>query len=190
MAEEKSIGSEGTEGANASSPGSPGLTAHERPGVRIDQGPRNSITATFDRGQRQLCLQYKNPIEPEQFEAEEFGSAVTETLAWRSAWLRAISLAWSSDEFKRRLCENPYAFIHNYCGYAIPKNVTVVVVPDDHAAFSPGEDETNSWLWHLTRSVLVMYLPPRPEGQQGQDAIIALAAYDAVGSAYPFTACC
>jgi hypothetical protein len=42
------------------------------------------------------------------------------------------------------------------------------------------------WTWTLPRSVLIMYLPPKPSG--GKDiAAVALAAYDAVGKSYPFT---
>lgn len=183
MAEEKPVGAEGGDQSQ-------GTTQTVHPEVLPSQGPPNSIKATVDSEENRIVLQYSGPIKPEEYQAEEFATAIPDTVAWKSAWLRAVALAWSDEKLKKELCDDAYTFIQNYCGYAIPKAVQLVVVPDTNASFDRNTDQTNSWEWHLTRSVLVMYLPNKPPGTDASDALVALSAYQLVGLAYPFTACC
>jgi ribosomally synthesized peptide (two-chain TOMM family) len=117
---------------------------------------------------------------------------------WRATWQRAIALAWSDPgsqptSLKSQLLANPFHFFKQYCNYALPPTVDVVVVdasdvkPEGCCAFVPDQSDPNgpNWKWKLPRSVLIMFLPPPPPA--GTSTAVALAAYEAVGKSYPFT---
>ena len=156
-----------------------------------DQVPdKPKATLTPDDNPDTLTVRFAKPLKGQQYESEDYGVTVAQTLSWRSAWLRAVALAWSDEALRDELCENPFKFIRSYCGYTLPRTVNLVVVKDPNAKFERGEDDVNGWTWTLTQNLLVMFLPDKPQGCSESDALIALSAFESVGSAYPFTMTC
>jgi ribosomally synthesized peptide (two-chain TOMM family) len=125
------------------------------------------------------------------YQKADYLHGVEYTEEWRATWLRAVALAWSDTSLQNELMANPAAFFKKYCNYNLPPTVDLVVVDpstlntDPQCGFSPGSGSGYDWTWQLPRSVLLMFLPPKPADIKQQ--AIALAAYEAVGKQYPFT---
>lgn len=99
------------------------------------------------------------------------------------ALLHAMVEAWDSSEARDLLQKNPPAAIHNASEYEAPWNISLRVRNDDHAKW-----DANSGEWqNLTANELTLSLPetPKPVPQHG----IALAKYNEIGAAYPFSCC-
>jgi ribosomally synthesized peptide (two-chain TOMM family) len=122
---------------------------------------------------------------------EKFLEALEQNADWQPAWLRAIALAWQSDEYKRELTGNPREFLRKYCHYELPRYLELKIEedPSKESAFDPGTPggaaPAENWVWHLPLTHLTMYLPPKPKDEGV--APVALAAYEAIGKTYPFT---
>lgn len=137
---------------------------------------------------KELVLSFQERPDPEPYTREDFLEATEHLHAWRSAWLRAIGLAWSDDALAQELCADPYKFFLNYCEYKMPRTIDIVVMPDENSRWIPGMPDRHNWRWNLTRNVLILHLPKKPAEES--EGPIALAAYEAVGKTYPFSLAC
>jgi ribosomally synthesized peptide (two-chain TOMM family) len=155
----------------------PRLTEAGRSGIQPEPG--HWLKLTYENAER---------LKTETYEREDILQATQDLNNWRSTWLRAIGLAWSDDQLKQELLDDAYLFFRKYCDYTVPKTVQVVVRDDKDSKWKPGLADYHNWQWRLTRNILILNLPQKPE-DEGQ-AAVALAAYEAVGSSYPFTTCC
>ncbi len=113
------------------------------------------------------------------------------SMAWQFAWQTAIALAWSSDQMKRELMEDPRRFFLVRTNYPLPEglDLTIKDSTDDRAGFHPTKDAEGNTIggtWYLEATQLTMYLPKRPEAK---DQAVGLAAYNATARTYPFTGC-
>jgi ribosomally synthesized peptide (two-chain TOMM family) len=158
---------------------------------RVDFGGTGEAPMTLTQAQWQgndLVLSFLERPDAEPYTREDFIEATEHLHAWRSAWLRAIGLAWSDEALARQLCEDPYKFFLNYCEYKMPRTVDIVVMPDEESRWVPGMPDRHNWRWNLTRNVLILHLPRKPANES--EGPIALAAYEAVGKTYPFSISC
>lgn len=123
------------------------------------------------------------------YQKADYIHGIEYTEEWRATWLRAVALAWSDSDLQNELMDDPAAFFKAHCNYCLPPTVDLVVVDpstlstEPSCGFSSGSGY--DWQWQLPRSVLIMFLPPKPADASQQ--AIALAAYEAVGKQYPFT---
>jgi ribosomally synthesized peptide (two-chain TOMM family) len=123
------------------------------------------------------------------YQKADYIHGIEYTEEWRATWLRAVALAWSDKNLQKELIADPAAFFKKYCNYNLPPTVDLVLVDpstlntEPECGFSPGSGY--DWEWQLPRSVLIMFIPPKPKDADQQ--AIALAAYEAVGKQYPFT---
>jgi ribosomally synthesized peptide (two-chain TOMM family) len=188
-------GNDARKGEGAHAPDAELLETHRRnPSKGKDYAPLASTAELTPHGAPDtLTVKFKHRLKGREYQSEDYGITVAQTLSWRSAWLRAVALAWSDeskDGLRDQLCADPFKFIRNHCGYTLPKTVNLVVVPDPNSKFERGDDDVNGWEWTLTQNMLVMFLPDKPKDSSASDALIALAAFESVGSAYPFTMTC
>jgi ribosomally synthesized peptide (two-chain TOMM family) len=126
-------------------------------------------------------LQSPTPVGPEDPIAGLRGA-----IGWQYAWPTAIALAWASEDRRQELKNDPREFFRVWANYKLPEGLTLHV---EETPQKPGE--LSGWdpekgCWYLKKSVLTMFLPPRPNVDQ---QAIALAAYNATARAYPFTIC-
>jgi hypothetical protein len=135
---------------------------------------------------------------------------------WRLAWQRAVAKAWAMPAYKAKLLENP-ALALREVGWEVPKGLELrVELADDvkwdasvhERTLDPDRGEghiaANGWASRLEkngeltdrrdevlkalRTTVVMRLPPSPE--DAKLSALAVADYDGLSRAYPFTCSC
>jgi len=124
---------------------------------------------------------------------EEPIQAISAMMRWQNAWMAAIAMAWASEEDKEALLRDAHTFFKTRCGWEVPEalDLSVSDQPDpsgERTGWYPdgiGGDPKQKG-WHLARTKVIMYLPPKPEVKQ---QAVALANYLATGRTYPFTTC-
>jgi ribosomally synthesized peptide (two-chain TOMM family) len=101
------------------------------------------------------------------------------------ALVSALAKAWTIENYKARLLQDPESALHSTREYSIPWKLKLHI-KDDHG---PKWDATKlEWDFKKERTnVLVLCLPVRPTS--GSNQALALAAYNASGAEYPFTCC-
>jgi hypothetical protein len=136
-------------------------------------------------------------------------------LDWRLAWQRAVAKAWAMPVYKARLLENT-ALALREVGWEVPKGLELrVELAGDlewdasvhERALDPeraeGHIAANGWASRLEkdgeltdrrdevlkalRTTVVMRLPPPPD--DATLSALAVADYDGLSRAYPFTCC-
>jgi ribosomally synthesized peptide (two-chain TOMM family) len=137
------------------------------------------------------------PAEGRRFDAQLVGplgndfqsGALESALHWQVIWPRAIALAWSNDEFRRRLIDDPHAAIEAEFGYVLSKNLELTIEEADAGAFNAAatvEGQDDPWKG-LPNLRLILPLPKAPEDPAVQ--AVAITAYQDTGRTYPFTCC-
>jgi ribosomally synthesized peptide (two-chain TOMM family) len=129
---------------------------------------------------------------------EDWTAASKTNADWQPAWLRAIALAWSDPNLMAELVgvdakgePKAKAFLQKHCDYTVPAHLRLEARADTGAGagWYPGGVDANpdTWVWKVSQTELVMYVPVKPDVSQ---QAVALAAYEAIGRVYPFTTCC
>ena len=136
---------------------------------------------------------------------------------WRLAWQRAVAKAWAMPAYKAKLLEQP-ALALREVGWEVPKGLELrVELASDDFKWDPSVHEramdperaeghiaANGWASRLEangeltdrrnevlkalRTTVVMRLPPPPE--DAKLSALAIADYDGMSRAYPFTCSC
>ncbi|GAB6042965.1 BMA_0021/BMA_0022 family TOMM bacteriocin [Endothiovibrio diazotrophicus] len=104
-------------------------------------------------------------------------------LEFQNVYLRAIALAWTDDEFKRRLLDDASLALQDYYGYKLPWTVRLSVESVDEKVHGWNSREKR---WNLPRDTISVGIPEKP-GEDSQP--VALAAYNDAGPTYLFTCC-
>lgn len=166
-------------------------TAADPEGDPIRQTVARATPSTLTDSNTELTVSFENradgsaaPVPGIEYSKASYLHGMEYTEEWRATWLRAIALAWSDDTLKNELLADPYTFFKTHCNYELPPTVDLAVVEDARNGDGYDAGSEHAWLWKLPRSILIMFLPPKPPVEQ---QAIALAAYEAVGKQYPFT---
>jgi hypothetical protein len=157
--------------------------------------------------------------DPDVFGDEEQTWGMEKSADWRLAWQRAVAKAWAIPEFKTRLLEQP-AIALKEVGWEVPKGLELKIElagegiawdsrVHDGALISEsaagGHIAANGWAAEATaqgsrlrdrrtdllkalRTTVVLRLPPQPKEEKF--SALALADYDGLSRAYPFTCSC
>ena len=175
-----------------------------------DQGKHALKVQFYERNLHDRMNEIRHRLESNiqaiEFSKANYVNSLEYTEDWRTAWQRAIALAWSDPGLKHKLVHDPFLFLKEHCNYALPPTVELLVVPcetlkprlpSEHDTLGfhaeQGHDNGPNWKWVLPRTVVIMSLPPPPGGWDHPDQnsyAVALNAYDAVGKSYPFTVSC
>jgi len=108
--------------------------------------------------------------------------------AFKVALLAAIAKAWREPAFKRMLIIDAATALHAVREYKLPWKFTLVVVEDRTSVWHPQERPGSQSQWSFeTRNTLKLKFPTRPADVKCWP--VALAAYNATGSEYPFSCC-
>lgn len=157
--------------------------------------------------------------DPDVFGDEEQVWGMEKDRDWRLAWQRAVAKAWAMPEYKQRLLEDPAAALKEVgwevpkgleikvelAGEAAAWDAAVHDLSAD-AAREGGHIAANGWaarveqtaavpklrdrrveLLDALRTTVVLRLPQPP--QEERFAALAIADYDGLSRAYPFTCC-
>ncbi|WP_437953706.1 BMA_0021/BMA_0022 family TOMM bacteriocin [Sorangium sp. So ce296] len=133
----------------------------------------------------------KEPQLGEPVPVEDPIQGIRGALEWQNAWMTAIALVWSDDtgELQDALIEDPETFFKKQCKYTLPAGIqlTVRLMPEKDDKGDKNEWNTEKRQWWMSKSEVVMYLPPAPADEKQRP--VALSTYAATGRAYPFTFC-
>ncbi len=112
-----------------------------------------------------------------------------ETSQWSMIWPLVVAEAWTNEDFKQQLLENPRRAVMMLFGFEFPENLDLIVKDArmvEGAGWTPNRNARYGYEWLLPASQVVLWLPPRPEEGQRE---VALASYILSGQIYPFTCC-
>ncbi len=105
-----------------------------------------------------------------------FKSIDGDLMAFRTAWLRAVALAWSNEEFRRTLVESPKQALEQYFSFTWPWQDPSVL---DFRVRAEDEFQWigDDWVWPIDKEdSLRLYLPLRPN-LEPEERALALADY-------------
>lgn len=99
--------------------------------------------------------------------------------------MSSLAKAWTNENFKKRLLQEPESAFKNTRDFTIPWKMRIQICDDPGVVWDSTKKE-----WDFTKETknkLTLCLPMKPE--RGADQVLALAAYNATGAEYPFTCC-
>jgi ribosomally synthesized peptide (two-chain TOMM family) len=138
---------------------------------------RNGITGGLCQGADTSPVANEDPLQ-----------GLSSEIEWQIVWLQAIARSWADPAFRAVLIREPRTALFEAFGYSLPPLLDLVVFDAKEAGWEPPLVGGGPNHWCLPKTVVVMPLPPAPADEKQQ--VVALAAYNATGQAYPFTCCC
>ncbi len=172
------------------------------------------MTSSKESGQQNRTMGLSDP---DVFGDEEQSWGMEKSLDWRLAWQRAVAKAWAMPAYKARLLEQPAAALKEVGWEVPKGLELKIELAGEGIAWDPrvhegaldsgateGHIAANGWASRLEtttegaklrdrrtellkalRTTVVLRLPPAP--QDDKFSALAVADYDGLSRAYPFT---
>lgn len=150
---------------------------------------------------------------------EPFAWGFEKMMNWRLAWQRAVAKAWAMDEYRSRLLEPSTTHeALKEVGWEVPEGLEIEIRAGAGIQWDKDiaqcriidrrtrrEVAANGWAYEIDannkvvyrkaqllqalKTKVIMTLPPEPPTDLAEFAPLALADYDGLSRAYPFTTC-